>query len=136
MEDRNGRKTKDVPSGEVAPKATRRTFTREYKLRIVREAAEAKKHGGIGALLRREGLYSTHLVAWRREFPLDGEVSLEPKRRGPKPKFTPDQKALQKLQRENERLRKKLELTEALLDLQKKTLVMLESLEPKDGSES
>ena len=128
---------KDVKSpGEVAARASRRTFTREYKLRIVREAAEAKKNGGVGALLRREGLYSTHLVAWRREFPLDGEVSLEPKRRGPKPQFTSQEKENHRLQRENERLRKKLELTEALLDLQKKTLVMLESLEPKDGSKS
>lgn len=136
MEDRNGSKPKDVPGAEVAPKATRRTFTREYKLRIVREAAEAKKHGGIGALLRREGLYSTHLVAWRREFEQGGPAALEPKRRGPKPKFTAQERENQKLQRENERLRKRLELTEALLDLQKKTLVMLESLEPKDGSES
>jgi transposase-like protein len=136
MVERNGSKTKDVPTGEVAPRATRRTFTREYKLRIVREAAEAKKHGGIGALLRREGLYSTHLVAWRREFEQGGPAALEPKRRGPKPKFTPEHKAMQKLQKENQRLRNKLALTEALLDLQKKTLVMLESLEPKDGSES
>lgn len=128
---------KDVKSpGEVAARASRRTFTREYKFRIVREAAEAKKNGGVGALLRREGLYSTHLVAWRREFEAGGPAALEPKRRGPKPKFTPQEKEYQKLQKENERLRKKLELTEALLDLQKKTLVMLKSLEPKDGSES
>lgn len=135
MVERNGSKPRDVPTGEVAPKATRRTFTREYKLRIVREAAEAKKSGGIGALLRREGLYSAHLVAWRREVEAGGGT-LEPKRRGPKPKFTSQEKENIKLARENERLRNKLALTEALLDLQKKTLVMLESLEPKDGSES
>jgi transposase len=81
MGDRNGSKPKDVPGAEVAPKATRRSFTREYKLRIVREAAESKKQGGIGALLRREGLYSTLLVAWRREFEQGGPAALEPKRR-------------------------------------------------------
>ena len=113
----------------------RRTFSREYKLRIVREADEAARNGSLGALLRREGLYSSILTAWRREFPLDGEVSLEPVRRGRKPRHSPDEKAMEKLRRENERLRKKLQLTEALLDLQKKTLVMLESLELKDGAE-
>lgn len=122
-------------SGEVPARATRRSFTREYKLRIVREAKAASKDGGVGEILRREGLYSSTLAAWREAFPLDGEVSLEPVKRGPKPRFTAEQKAMQKLQRENARLRKKLELTEALLDLQKKTLVMLESLELKDGGE-
>jgi transposase len=122
-------------SGAPLPARGRRTYTREYKLRIVREAAEAARNGTLGALLRREGLYSSLLTGWRREFPLDGEVSLEPVRRGPKPRHSPEQKAMEKLRRENERLRKKLELTEALLDLQKKTLVMLESLEPKDGDE-
>lgn len=126
---------KDEKSAEVSPRAMRRTFSREYKLRIVREAEAAKTHGGVGELLRREGLYSSTLVQWRREFPLDGEVSLEAKRRGPKPRFTAEEKANQKLARENERLKKKLALTEALLDLQKKTLAMLESLEPMDGSE-
>lgn len=120
---------------DAPPPRGRRTYSREYKLRIVREAAEASRNGTLGALLRREGLYSSLLTGWRREFPPDGEVSLEPVRRGPKPRHTPEQKAMEKLRRENDRLRKKLELTEALLDLQKKTLVMLESLEPKDGAE-
>jgi transposase-like protein len=122
-------------SGEVPQRASRRTFSREYKLRIVREAEQAASNRELGALLRREGLYSSLLASWRREFSPDGEVSLEPVRRGPKPRFTGDQKAVQKLERENERLRKKLEITEALLDLQKKTLAMLDDLERKDGAE-
>jgi transposase-like protein len=97
----------------------RRTYTREYKLRIVREAEVAKREGTLGALLRRENLYSSILVAWRREFPLDGEVSLAPVRRGPKPRFAPDQKAYKKLQRECERASKKLLLIEVLLKLPK-----------------
>ncbi|RRR76512.1 MAG: transposase [Candidatus Viridilinea halotolerans] len=120
MTEKNGCKPNQPASAEVSPRATRRTFTREYKLRIVREAAEAAKVGGVGALLRREGLYSSSLVQWRREFPLDGEVSLEPRKRGPKPRQTAEQKAMAKLQRDNERLQKKLDLAEALLDLQKK----------------
>lgn len=120
MTEKNGSKPTQATSGEVAPRATRRTFTREYKLRIVREAAEAAKVGGVGALLRREGLYSSSLVQWRREFPLDGEVSLEPRKRGPKPRQTPEQKAIAKLEREKKRLQQKLDLAEALLDLQKK----------------
>lgn len=135
MSDGKPGKDSNSASGEVPAKATRRSFTREYKLRIVREADAASKDGGIGEILRREGLYSSTLAAWREAFPRDGEVSLEPVKRGPKPRFTAEQKAMQKLQRENARLRKKLELTEALLDLQKKTLVMLESLEPKEGGE-
>jgi len=137
MTENNGTRHGKSPSGEVPPKAHRRTFTRAYKLAIVREAAEARKTGGIGALLRREGLYSSTLVAWRRQFEEGGGAAafLEEKKRGPKPRFTPEEKANQRLARENERLRKKLEIAEALLDLQKKTLVMLESLEPKEGKE-
>lgn len=136
MTRKNGSKSAEESSAEVRPRATRRTFTREYKLRIVREAEEARKSGGVGALLRREGLYSSMLAAWRREFPLDGEVSLEPVKRGPKPRYTPEEKANQRLQRENERLRKRLELAEALLELQKKAREMWDnSQRANEGSE-
>lgn len=134
MNGRSGISSKPQESPEVASRAKRRTFSREYKLGIVREAEEAKKHGGIGALLRREGLYSSTLVQWRREFRLDGEVSLEAKRRGPEPRFTPEQKAMQKLERENERLRKKLAMAQALLDLQKKAQAILEDIENESES--
>jgi transposase-like protein len=137
MDDQNGRNPKDPVSTQVRPNATRRTFTRDYKLAIVREAAECRQSGAIGALLRREGLYSSALVAWRREF--DGwpaGAPLEARRRGPKPRLSAQEKHNLKLERENQRLRKKLALTEALLDLQKKTLVMLESLDPKEDGES
>ena len=125
----------DTPSPLPPPRATRRTYPRDYKLRIVREAHQAATTGDLGALLRREGLYSSLLAAWRREFPPDGEVSLQPVKRGPKPSRSPHLKAIDKLQRENLRLRAKLDLAQALLDLQKKTLAMLESLEPKDAAE-
>ena len=107
-------------SSEVPPKSGRRTFTREYKMRIVREAAECRKTGGVGALLRREGLYSSSLQEWRKEFEDGASAALEPKRRGPKPRRTEDQKRNEKRVRENARLKKRLDLAEALLDLQKK----------------
>lgn len=136
MNDQNGKNPEERGGPEKAsPRATRRTFSREYKLAIVREAVEARKHGGVGALLRREGLYSSTLSQWRREFPLDGEVSLEPKKRGPKPRFTPEEKANQKLRRENERLKKKLAMAEALLDLQKKAQAILSEIEERGESE-
>ena len=122
-------------SSEVPPKSGRRTFTREYKMRIVREAAECRKTGGVGALLRREGLYSSSLQEWRKEFEDGASAALEPKRRGPKPRRTEDQKRNEKLVRENARLKKRLDLAEALLDLQKKTLAMLETLDPKGDDE-
>jgi transposase-like protein len=104
-------------------------------MRIVREAAECRKTGGVGALLRREGLYSSSLQEWRREFEGGGQAALEPRRRGPKPRRTEDQKHIDKLARENARLKKRLDLAEALLDLQKKTLAMLESLDLKEEGE-
>jgi len=136
MEDSNGKTPKMNPTVEVASKATRRTFPREYKRAIVREAASLKGTGEIGALLRREGLYSSMLVQWRREFEGGGGAAapLEEKKRGPKPRFTEQEKAMQKLQRENERLRKKLEIAEALVDLQKKTFSLL--AHPAEGSDS
>src|SRR3990172_7324347 len=123
------------PSSEVSPRSTRRTFTREYKMRIVREADECRETGGVGALLRREGLYSSSLQDWRREFESGGPAAPEPRRRGPKPRRSEDQKQNEKLARENARLKKRLDLAEALLDLQKKTLAMLESLHPNERSE-
>ena len=138
MDEQNGRNGKKAASGEVAPRATRRTFTRAYKLAIVKEAASLRGTGGVGALLRREGLYSSTLVQWRREFEGGGGAAapLEEKKRGPKPRFTEQEKAVQKLQRENERLRRKLEIAEALVELQKKTFSFLRSPEPGKGDES
>jgi transposase-like protein len=104
-------------------------------MRIVREAAECRKTGGVGALLRREGLYSSSLKDWRREFESGDPSVLEPRRRGPKPRRTEERKEIDKLARENARLKKRLDLAEALLDLQKKTLAMLESLDLKEGGE-
>ena len=102
---------------EVVAKAVRRHFSAEYKLRILEEA-EACSSGEIGALLRREGLYSSHLTTWRRQREAGQLAGLAPKKRGPKP--DPQAEELKRLRRENERLQVRLQQTEAIIEAQKK----------------
>jgi transposase-like protein len=111
---------------QVAAKAKRRRFAAEYKLRIVREAAAAGSPGEIGALLRREGLYSSHLVAWRRQRER-GELAGLSAKRGRKPEpVNPLAKRVAELERDKRRLQHKLERAELLLDIQKKASRLLE----------
>lgn len=112
------------PNPEVIADAKRRSFTAEYKQRILAEA-DAAKPGGIGALLRREGLYSSHLVTWRREREAGILKGLAPHRRGPKTKRNPQEEELQKLRRENQRLTEELRKAEIVIDVQKKVGALL-----------
>src|SRR6266705_284779 len=90
------------PDPEVVAKPKRRTYTAEYKLGILQEAeAAAATRGGIGSLLRREGLYSSLLSTWRRERANGVLEALTPQRRGPKPKRHPMDEENQKLRRQN-----------------------------------
>jgi len=111
---------------EVLAKAERRRFTAEYKLRVLNEADSCTKRGELGALLRREGLYSSHLAAWqaaRARGELSGLIS---KKRGPKPRLHhPDEKKILQLERENRRLRARAERAEGLVELQKKVALLL-----------
>ena len=94
-----------APNAEVVADAKRRAFTLEYKMRVLAEADAVKTTpGGVGALLRREGLYSSHLATWRREREAGLRQALAPKTRGPKPKHDPQQEGVRQLHRENERL--------------------------------
>jgi transposase-like protein len=106
----------------------RRNFTAEYKLRIVREADDALASGGedsVGALLRREGLYSSYLTTWRRERD-EGELAgLTPKQRGRKPQKNPLAEENARLQRENERLQHELYKANTIIDVQKKLAALL-----------
>ena len=112
---------------EVPAKAKRRQFTPEYKLRIVREAAAASALGEIGALLRREGLYSSHLITWRGQRERGELAGLSSQRRGRKAKaVNPLAKRVAELEREKRRLERKLEQAEILLDIQKKASRLLE----------
>ncbi len=120
------------PDIQVTPepsleKRSRRIFKPEYKLRIMAEA-DACKHGELGALLRREKLYSNQLSAWRREYAQGGIAGLTKSAPGPSPSKTPEQRRIEQLEKENNRLNRKLEIANDCLDLQKKALSMLDRL--------
>jgi len=116
-----------VPDPEVREKAVRRKFTAEHKLRILKEAGSCKEHGQIGAMLRREGLYSSNLTAWRQQFKKGTLKALSPKKRGPKYKrLDPSVHRVIELERENEGLKKKLKQTETIIEVQKKVSEILQ----------
>ena len=117
------RLARQVPDPEVPAKAQRRKFTAEYKLGIVREAERCKEPGEIGALLRREGLYSSLLTAWRREVEQGTRVALRSKKRGPKARVVDPR--VKEVERENARLRKRLEHAELIIAVQKKISALL-----------
>jgi transposase-like protein len=113
------------PNPEVVARAKRRRYTAEYKQRILAQADAAKGSGEIGAVLRRNGLYSSHLVKWRREREAGILEGLAPQKRGPKVKVDARAVEFQKLQRENERLADQLRKAEIVIDVQKKVAMLL-----------
>jgi transposase-like protein len=113
-----------VPDPEVVPQAKRRQFTAKYKLRILEEAERCTERGQIGELLRREGLYSSHLSKWRQQRARGQLEGLTPKKRGRKGQ-DPTVAELARLRRENERLRAELEKAEIIIDVQKKLAQLL-----------
>ena len=115
-----------APDVEVVAKAERRRFTADYKRRIVREADRCTKPGAIGALLRREGLYSSLLTKWREGRDRGELEGLSPKPRGPKvvPPDPRDKKLVEQ-EREITRWKKRAERAEALIDVQKKVAALL-----------
>ena len=133
-----GKNAPHPPNPEVVADAKRRRFPMESKLRILKEAAAAKEtSGGVGALLRREGLYSSHLTIWRQDRDAAVRQALTPKTRGPKPKLDPQQEELQRLRRDNARLTDALSKAELIIDVQKKVGSLLGwHLPPTDAEES
>jgi transposase-like protein len=114
------------PDPEVVAKPKRRTYTAEYKLGILQEAeAAAATRGGIGALLRREGLYSSLLATWRRERANGILEALTPQKRGPKSKRHLLDEENQKLRRQNARLTEDLRKAHIIIDVQKKVAALL-----------
>lgn len=108
------------PDPEVAERPVRRRFTAEYKQRILREADQCGP-GELGALLRREGLYASHLTKWRKQREEAEREALAPKKRGRKAKEpNPLAQRLAELERENERLKKRLQQAETVIEVQKK----------------
>ena len=122
MTDTPGKKLQKDP--EVVEKAARRRFTAEYKRRIALEAEQCVQPGEIGALLRREGLYSSVVARWRRQ--LREEPLSSSKKSGKKRKLTPAQE-LARLERENQRLKEKLRQAELIIDVQKKVSEMMQT---------
>jgi transposase len=113
------------PNPEVVARAKRRRFTAAFKQKVLAEADTAKGSGEIGAVLRRHGLYSSHLTHWRQERDAGILEGLTPQKRGPKAKATAATLANQKLQRENERLTEQLRKAEIVIDIQKKVAALL-----------
>jgi len=113
---------------EVLAKATRRRFSAEYKRKILREADACRQPGELGALLRREGLYSSNLTTWRAQRERGELLGLTPKRRGPAPKAkNPLAPTVAALERELTRQKARAERAEALVELQKKVAAFLET---------
>ncbi len=127
-----------VPNPEVSDKAFRRRFTAEYKNRILREAELCKKQGQLGALLRREGLYSSNLINWRRQAQKATLEALSPKKRGPKEKH-PDPALLRvaELEKTTRKLENKLRQAELIIAAQKKIAEILQiPIEPGEETKS
>ena len=117
-------------------KAKRRTYTAEYKQRILEEAeVAATTRGGLGALLRREGLYSSLLTYWRRERANGILEALTPQKRGPKFKRNPLADENQKLRRQNARLTEDLRKAHIIIDVQKKVAALLGNPIPEPDPE-
>ena len=118
-----------MPPTEVPDRPVRRTFTAEYKRGILREADACREPGGIAALLRREGLYASRLTEWRhaRE---RGELAGATKPRGPAPKPAPDarDRRIAELERENAQMERRARRAEAMVEVQKKVALLLETM--------
>lgn len=115
-----------TPDPEVVGRAVRRRFTAAYKQRILAEADAAAGTGEIGRILRREGLYSSQIAAWRKSRSTAERAALRPKKRGPKPAaVNPLQAEIAQLRREKAQLEKKLHTAGLMIDLQKKVSQIL-----------
>jgi transposase len=114
-----------VPDPEVAAKPKRRRFTADYKRSMVEQAEAGQDAGAIGSLLRREGLYSSHLSTWRRQARQGELAALTPKKRGRKITVSPLLEENRKLIATNARLQKRLENAELIIDVQKKLAALL-----------
>ncbi len=125
-----------APDAEVAAKPKRRQFTAEYRLRILEEADRCTEPGEVGQLLRREGLYSSHLTAWRKARRSGALRGLASKKRGAKPKArNPLEPKVRQLEAEVARLEGELHKAHTILDVQEKVAGLLGfSLESGKGS--
>ena len=118
--DESSKKDDQKSSSEVKPRTSRRRFGRDYNLSVLAEADACKKPGELGALLRREGLYSSHLSSWRNQRDRGG-LKGAARKRGPKPReVNPLDKRVRELERENAKLLRRVKRAEAMIEVQKK----------------
>src|SRR5450759_4857502 len=124
-----------VPNPEVPEKASRRSYTAEYKRLILREAEVCKEQRQVGALLRREGLYSSNLTSWRHQVERGTLDALSSKKRGPKArKPDPSARRIIEQEKENQKLRARLKKAELIIDAQKKIAEIFQLLrDQKEG---
>ncbi|SRR6266545_7861100 len=132
-QDQNGKSAEEGMKTEVVAKAKRRQHPAEYKLRILREVDECKSPGEVGALLRREGLYSSLVSKWREQRERGSLTGLSGHRRGPK--VDPQAMEIARLQGENKRLQEKLERAELIIEVQKKVARLLGVTPPAPPSD-
>jgi transposase len=116
-----------IPDPEVDAHPRRRRFTAAYKARVVEQAEGCTEPGAVGALLRREGLYSSHLSKWREQYRSGGLAALRDDKRGRKVAKHPLEDEVARLRKENARLSCRLEHAEAIIDIQKKVAAMLDN---------
>lgn len=114
-----------VPEPEVPAVPQRRRFSADYKAGIVEEADRCRGEGAVGALLRREGLYSSQLTTWRRQYRSGAHTALKDDKRGRKQTRNPLEDEVSRLQRENARLARRLEQAETIIEIQKKVSSIL-----------
>jgi hypothetical protein len=125
-----------APDPEVPEKKPRRKFTAKYKLHILAEADACTQPGQMGALLRREGLYSSNLTTWRKQRAQGILQAMSPKKRGRKRKQTnPLARQVAQLEKENRRLQDKLKKAETIIEVQKKISELLGINQNPDDSE-
>jgi len=114
---RNGDHAAEMPDSEVVLKPHRRQYSAEYKQRILQEYDACTEPGGRGAVLRREGLYGSHIITWHRQWARGELAGLAGQKRGPK--VDPQAAEIARLQRDNGRLRERLQRAELIIDVQK-----------------
>jgi transposase-like protein len=135
LEEINEKVKEEMPKTEVVAKPRRKQFSAAEKLRILREVDACQGSGEIGALLRREGIYSSYLTTWRRQRERGELGGLAPQKRGPKP--DPQAMEIERLRQENARLQQRLRQAELIIDVQKKVARMLgETTEASEQDEA
>ncbi len=134
MPSKSTAETTEVVADPALDRRRRRAFPAEYKRRILAEAAALTDHGQRAALLRREGLYSSHLSQWGQQLKAHGEAGLVPRKAGRKPKYDDKDRRIAKLEREKAKLERELDISHKLVALQKKAQELLAAIAAKDDA--